>query len=65
MQCGGDIECGHTYVAHLTVSHTVRPSGTPNTRLAIPMSQRTRHAPPAQVPTPANDPAPEEVLAEG
>jgi hypothetical protein len=65
LQCQGAIECGHTYVAHLIVSHTVRPSGTPNPKIAIAFSPRTRHAPPAEVPLPANDPVEDEVLAEG
>jgi len=52
-------ECGHTYVASLSVLRTVHPSRTPNPAVALPFSPAARRwTAPAQIPAAANDEGP-------
>lgn len=34
-----DVECGHTYVGHLVVVRSIRPSGKPNPRVHLPVGR--------------------------
>lgn len=53
LSCTNFFDCGHTYVASLTVIKTVHPSAMPNPAIVIPMGTP---APPANDDTlPAND----------
>lgn len=37
-----DLECGHTFVAHLETTSTLSPSGKPDPTIQLPISTRTR-----------------------
>lgn len=56
-QCS-DVECGHTFVAQISVIRTISPSAKPRAGVAIPFGVNRVPMAPRAPPAPANDPLP-------
>lgn len=53
-----DVECGHTWVAELTIVRTLSPAACPDPSVNLPVTPPQRRFRGAPIRTPANDPMP-------